>query len=63
MLYSQAIGAVLSQGHIGTDLLIAYASMTLCFEGSAEVEYSTIEIKLLTIVCFVLNDFGFHRDK
>ena len=42
-----AIGAVLSQGPIGKDLPIAYASRTLC---SAETKYSTIERELLAIV-------------
>lgn len=42
-----AIGAVLSQGPIGKDLPIAYASRTLC---NAETKYSTIERELLAIV-------------
>lgn len=42
-----AIGAVLSQGHIGKDLPIAFASRTLC---GAETKYSTIERELLAIV-------------
>ena len=42
-----AIGAVLSQGPIGKDLPIAFASRTLC---SAETKYSTIERELLAIV-------------
>jgi hypothetical protein len=42
-----AIGAVLSQGTIGKDLPIAYASRTL---NSAEKNYSTIERELLAIV-------------
>lgn len=42
-----AIGAVLSQGPIGKDLPIAYASRTLC---NAESKYSTIERELLAIV-------------
>lgn len=42
-----AIGAVLSQGPIGKDLPIAYASRTLC---SAETKYSVIERELLAIV-------------
>ncbi|XP_072384610.1 uncharacterized protein [Diabrotica undecimpunctata] len=42
-----AIGAVLSQGPIGKDLPIAYASRTLC---GAETKYSTIERELLAIV-------------
>jgi len=44
---SFAIGAVLSQGPVGKDLPIAYASRTLC---SAETKYSTIERELLAIV-------------
>lgn len=42
-----AIGAVLSQGQIGSDLPIAYASRTL---NPAEINYSTIEKELLAIV-------------
>lgn len=42
-----AIGAVLSQGPIGQDLPIAYASRTL---NPAEINYSTIEKELLAIV-------------
>lgn len=42
-----AIGAVLSQGAIGTDKPIAYASRTL---NSSEINYSTIEKELLAIV-------------
>ena len=42
-----AIGAILSQGPIGKDLPIAFASRTLC---SAETKYSTIERELLAIV-------------
>lgn len=42
-----AIGAVLSQGPVGKDLPIAYASRTLC---NAETKYSTIERELLAIV-------------
>lgn len=42
-----AIGAVLSQGPVGTDLPIAYASRTL---NPAECNYSTIEKELLAIV-------------
>lgn len=42
-----AIGAVLSQGPIGKDLPIAFASRTLC---KAESKYSTIERELLAIV-------------
>lgn len=42
-----AIGAILSQGPIGSDLPIAYASRTL---NSSETNYSTIEKELLAIV-------------
>ncbi|KAG6465364.1 hypothetical protein O3G_MSEX015105 [Manduca sexta] len=42
-----AIGAVLSQGPIGNDRPIAYASRTL---NSSEINYSTIEKELLAIV-------------
>ncbi|XP_061385253.1 LOW QUALITY PROTEIN: uncharacterized protein LOC133320633 [Danaus plexippus] len=42
-----AIGAVLSQGNIGTDKPIAYASRTL---NDSETNYSTIEKELLAIV-------------
>ncbi|XP_076269006.1 uncharacterized protein LOC143201674 [Rhynchophorus ferrugineus] len=42
-----AIGAVLSQGTIGNDLPIAYASRTL---STTECNYSTIEKELLAIV-------------
>lgn len=42
-----AIGAVLSQGTIGSDKPIAYASRTL---NSSEINYSTIEKELLAIV-------------
>lgn len=42
-----AIGAILSQGEIGKDLPIAYASRTL---NKAETNYSTIERELLAIV-------------
>lgn len=42
-----AVGAVLSQGEIGKDLPIAYASRTL---NKAETNYSTIERELLAIV-------------
>lgn len=42
-----AIGAVLSQGPVGADKPIAYASRTL---NSSEINYSTIEKELLAIV-------------
>lgn len=42
-----AIGAVLSQGQIGNDKPICYASRTLC---ESETNYSTIEQELLAIV-------------
>lgn len=42
-----AIGAVLSQGLIGSDLPVAYASRTL---NEHEINYSTIEKELLAIV-------------
>ena len=42
-----AIGAVLSQGKIGSDLPIAYASRAL---NASETNYSTIEKELLAIV-------------
>lgn len=42
-----ALGAVLSQGNIGSDKPIAYASRTL---NSSELNYSTIEKELLAIV-------------
>lgn len=42
-----AIGSVLSQGKIGEDLPIAYASRTL---NKAEINYSTCEKELLSIV-------------
>ena len=42
-----ALGAVLSQGHVGRDLPIAYASRVL---NGAELRYSVIEKELLAIV-------------
>src|SRR5699024_8804902 len=42
-----AIGAILSQGEIGKDLPIAYASRSL---NNAECHYSTIEKELLAII-------------
>lgn len=42
-----ALGAVLSQGSIGRDLPVAYASRVL---NEAEINYSTIEKELLAIV-------------
>jgi len=42
-----AIGAVLSQGLVGQDRLIAYASRILC---KAEQNYNTIEKELLANV-------------
>ena len=42
-----AVGAVLSQGQIGKDLPIAYASRTL---SSAETNYSTIEKEILAVI-------------
>ena len=47
---NEALGCVLSQGQIGKDLPIAYASRTL---NKAEKSYSTIEKELLSIVHFV----------
>ena len=47
-----AIGAVLSQGKIGEDLPIAYASRTL---NDAETRYATIEKELLAILFGVEN--------
>jgi hypothetical protein len=41
-----AIGAVLSQGKVGQDLPVAYASRT--FNG-AELNYSTVEKELLAL--------------
>lgn len=48
-----AIGAVLSQGDIGKDLPIAYASRTL---NDTETNYSTTEKELLAII-FAVNHF------
>jgi transposase InsO family protein len=48
-----ALGAVLSQGEIGSDLPIAYASRTL---NASEQNYSTIEKELLGIV-WAVNHF------
>ena len=48
-----ALGGVLSQGPIGQDLPIAFASRTLI---SAEINYSTIEKEFLAIV-FSFKDF------
>ncbi|XP_051156206.1 uncharacterized protein LOC127278513 [Leptopilina boulardi] len=48
-----AIGAVLSQGEIGKDLPIAYASRTM---GGAELRYSTTEKELLAII-FAIKQF------
>lgn len=42
-----ALGSVLSQGKIGSDLPVAYASRTL---NESEINYSTIEKELLAIV-------------
>lgn len=47
-----AIGAVLSQGTVGTDKPIAYASRTL---SETETRYSTIERELLAIIWAVKN--------
>jgi len=44
---NDAIGAVLSQGPVGKDLPIAYASRTLI---NAEKNYPTIEKELLAVV-------------
>lgn len=44
-----AIGAVLSQGPIGSDKPICYASRTIALT-SSEINYSTIEKELLAIV-------------
>lgn len=44
---NQALGAILSQGEIGKDLPIAYASRAL---NQAETNYSTIDKELLAIV-------------
>jgi hypothetical protein len=44
---NQGLGAVLSQGNIGKDLPIAYASRNL---NKAEKSYSTSERELLTII-------------
>ena len=48
-----AVGAVLSQGQIGKDLPIAYASRTL---NNAESNYSTIEKELLAVL-FAIEHF------
>lgn len=44
---NSAIGAVLSQGNVGSDLPVAFASRTL---NDSETKYSTIEKELLAIV-------------
>lgn len=46
-MHSDAIGGVLSQGPIGADSPIAYASRLL---NQAELNYPTIEKELLVIV-------------
>ena len=57
---NEAIGAVLSQGPIGKDLPIAYASQTL---NNAEKKYPTIEKELLAIVwgCKYLRQYLYGR--